>query len=635
MVGLATVAAPANAQYATGGTGAYRGQILWFDWGTALNDVPQAGVTVTNTTDVEGLPLAVTCTVGNIAGTGQPPHLVVTRPGEFWGDRLDDLYNIGGTDGANTMDIGLRNRQYATSSTFTFSCSATLDGATYPMQGLVFADAEATESNESIEATLPAGATLRVIERDRAAGCTSSQTVTRTGMTYVQSRPGGLGGCYAVGVYFMDGAVSASVGVHGGGLQAIALGVMLNVADYSDAPLSYGSAGHLPHMSWTGGELPEGQTDIYNATLATQVQPTSALLGALVDIESIAFASTTAMLDDGDGMDDEDSVDVAALVPPNRVMAGSSYSVPLTCVGASPVAGWIDFDRNGTFDADERSATTTCNGGSASLVWTVNGDIAAGQTYLRVRTAEAAADIADPTGLAGSGEVEDYALTIGEPLIRVSKVTTGDVGGPFSFLATNTRSQPDALTTTVEGTPVTGAAVSIDDLQSSVTLSEAAPPAGWELTAMACVDASGGAVANASYDIAGRQLTLPSTAWSAGSEIACTFTNTRMTADVALVKTVSPATAVRTGETVTYTLTASNNGPADVTNALLTDTPGAGLDCVQPGGSATCTASGGAACPSPTLSVGDITGPGVTLPSLPVGGTVVIAMQCLVTASGQ
>lgn len=119
----------------------------------------------------------------------------------------------------------------------------------------------------------------------------------------------------------------------------------------------------------------------------------------------------------------------------------------------------------------------------------------------------------------------------------------------------------------------------------------------------------------------------------AGDDLTCTFTNAMAMADVAVTKTASPTTVV-SGGVVDYTLVVTNNGPSNVTNVLLSDTPSAGLDCTLPSGTATCAATGGASCPSPTVPVSTLLGSGITLPTLPMGGQVTVTLQCRVTASG-
>lgn len=105
-------------------------------------------------------------------------------------------------------------------------------------------------------------------------------------------------------------------------------------------------------------------------------------------------------------------------------------------------------------------------------------------------------------------------------------------------------------------------------------------------------------------------------------------------ADLQVVKTATPD-PVLTGETITYTLVATNNGPANATDVVLTDLPGSGLDCTTlPNGTATCTATGGASCPAPTVPTSSLLGSGIVLPTLPVGGQVTVSFQCIATATG-
>ena len=67
--------------------------------------------------------------------------------------------------------------------------------------------------------------------------------------------------------------------------------------------------------------------------------------------------------------------------------------------------------------------------------------------------------------------------------------------------------------------------------------------------------------------------------------------------------------------------------------AVVSDTPGTGLDCPVAGNPITCSASGGAACPG-AASLPGLVGAGVAVPTLPVGGTVTFTVPCQVTASG-
>ncbi|MBJ7438020.1 MAG: DUF11 domain-containing protein [Sphingopyxis sp.] len=701
---------------------------------------------MTNTTNVAGQTLSVTCSLRNIAGSFPSPKLMTYRPGTYFEDGLDELYNIGGTNLSNTMDIGLITPGNGQSAAFDFSCSATLGGAPFALGGIVFADAETTSINEFSVLTLPAGATMRVIERARPAGCDAGYVIARNGSNYLYevAPPYNCAPERApVAVNFLDGVSTARIGLKGQGKQAIAVGVMVDAADYGDAPSSYGAAAHIPQTSWSGGEVVQGSTDIFSGsfTTATLVPSPNALLGTAIDIENAPFAGATATLDNTNGLDDEDGLDVAALAPLYRTMAGRSYNISIACSGNASVRGWIDFDRNGVFDSDERSASVNCNGTSAALNWVVPADIQPGQSYLRVRTAVEASEIADPVGVADSGEVEDYALEISDPRIRVAKITLGSAGGAFDFSASNTTVQPASLTTATAGVAITGAPLSIIDIGAAVQITETNLPVGWGMTGLNCINAGGGAISGIVYDGATRSATIPAgaltvnadvtctftnanlptlalsktwrgaaandtatliatggslnpllvstaatadetdtgipvkvevgdvfvlseelgasnsgsytgSAWScsggtltggntltigaadAALAIVCTITNTRQQTDLAVVKTVTPD-PVLSGQVVSYTIVATNNGPNPGNGALLQDIVGSGLDCTTPLPVADCVGSGGAACPSPTVPISVLLGSGITIGAFPVGGQITVMLQCTVTATGR
>lgn len=109
-----------------------------------------------------------------------------------------------------------------------------------------------------------------------------------------------------------------------------------------------------------------------------------------------------------------------------------------------------------------------------------------------------------------------------------------------------------------------------------------------------------------------------------------TDTDPASVADLQVVKS-TPATSASVGTPLTYTITASNLGPADVANAVLTDVANARLDCVTPSPTATCTATGAAACPAATVPVSALFGAGVTIPILPANnGQIQLTLTCVV-----
>jgi len=404
----------AEAQYATGGSGIYKGLIDWIPWGAAGTAIV-TGSTGGTTRTIDGQQLVTTCTVTSTSG-----DVVAYRPGNWTGDGLDDLYNIGGTGTSNQLVIGLANAVDGSLVSADVTCAATLDGAPVPLQGLVFADAEASNGlqGEYVEATPDGAATWRVIERFRTAGCPSSTQailgedatlrLVPDGVSCTQSTAGMAG---PTAVAFMEGATSATLSADGGGRSAIALGVVLG-ADFGDAPAGYGAAGAIIAPSWTGGEIPVGTTNVFDAgfALATPTPPSRARLGATADAEAASQPTPDAT---GDGAD-EDGIPAPPAIEAAR---GETYTLEdVSCTGPGAVAGWIDWDRSGTFEADERSAVVDCASGSVDLTWTVPDDAASAlgddRSFLRLRIGPDADSLESPTGLTTSGEVEDYAVTM-------------------------------------------------------------------------------------------------------------------------------------------------------------------------------------------------------------------------------
>ena len=87
--------------------------------------------------------------------------------------------------------------------------------------------------------------------------------------------------------------------------------------------------------------------------------------------------------------------------------------------------------------------------------------------------------------------------------------------------------------------------------------------------------------------------------------------------------------SVGAGASVNYTIVVSNDGPNSAANALIKDPTAAGLVCT----SLSCIATGGAICPSP-LTVGLLQGSGLSIPAFPANSTVLLLLNCHVSATG-
>jgi len=161
-------------------------------------------------------------------------------------------------------------------------------------------------------------------------------------------------------------------------------------ADYGDAPLSYDTAYHM------------------------YVVPASSIalrIGAGISYEVDEKVSAAANLDTND--------DGVSSFPPIST-ATTSYSLTVSVFNNTgsnaTLAGWIDFNLNGTYDSGERTSVTVSTSGSqqnVTLTWSGITIPNGGTSFARLRLASNASEVTNPTGKATDGEVEDYQLVIG------------------------------------------------------------------------------------------------------------------------------------------------------------------------------------------------------------------------------
>ncbi|WP_454832365.1 DUF6923 family protein [Pseudoxanthomonas wuyuanensis] len=218
--------------------------------------------------------------------------------------------------------------------------------------------------------------------------------------------------------------------------------------------------------------------------------------------------------------------------------------------------------------------------------------------------------------------------------VTLNKTTRLIAGGTFGFGLTNTGQATGSVSTTAVDTPTqvdgdNGTAgtnpFAVTDFGTDVVITENTLPAGWVLTDAACT--SGGTPVGSRSDSA---YTIPGGLIDASAEnFDCTFTNTPTTS-LGIDKTVSP-TAARVGDTVTYTIAVSNDGPGPGDGAVLRDPAVDGVDCAA--ATLSCSASGGAVCPA-TMDVATLQDAGLLIPVFPVGGALQFGMACTVTATG-
>ncbi|MEZ5191697.1 MAG: GEVED domain-containing protein [Nocardioides sp.] len=355
--------------------------------------------------------------------------------------------------------------------------------------------------------------------------------------------------------------------------------------DFSDAPASYNGSQAPVHVISglrLGSAVDEDNPDVRNATASP-------------------FPTAGA---NGDGGDE----DAFSSLPSVLIDPGSTYAltVPISGVTAnSRVCGWIDFNSNGTFETGERAcANVTAGATSAPLSWTVPAGMTAGTSYARFRIGETTAQINSPTGVADTGEVEDYTILFANrPQIILRKTTVGAAGGPFGFTLTNTTQAAGTVTTTVAGTPTqvdgdTGTAgvqaFTVQNPNSAATINESSLPAGWSLTGATCTDSGGATVGS----LSGTTYTVPGSATAPGSVVTCTFTNARPA--ITVDKQAGPindldGNGADAGDTINYSFVVTNTGQTTLTSVGVTDPKVGTVSCpattLAPGASTTCTAT--------------------------------------------
>ncbi|MFT3860586.1 GEVED domain-containing protein [Micropruina sp.] len=360
--------------------------------------------------------------------------------------------------------------------------------------------------------------------------------------------------------------------------------------DFGDAPSSYNGTQAPAHVIGDlklGSIIDEDNANTRNATASP-------------------FTGTGATGDDTDNLDDED-----AFTTLPGILAGEAndytLTVPLSGVSkAATVCGFIDIDRDGAFattTTERQCATVAAGATSATLTWPIAATTTAGSTYARFRTSYVATAAQSPTGLAASGEVEDYPVVMAvRPTIILRKTTLGAAGGPFGFTLTNTTQTTGTVTTTAAGTAVqvdgdtatTGTqAFSVATIGSAATINESTIPSDWALSSATCTNAAGTSVGS----LSGSTYTIPATATVLNAVITCDFTNGRPAITLDKTGTVNLGANGRAdaGDTVSYSFLVTNTGQTPLTSIAVTDTKVSSVSCpvtsLAIGASTTCTAT--------------------------------------------
>ncbi|WP_274427182.1 CshA/CshB family fibrillar adhesin-related protein, partial [Chelativorans sp. YIM 93263] len=453
--GLMFTAAPTQAaDYATGGSSEYRDDVLWLTWSDSAtyssSNRPELNVGATTSASIPvagGISLDVTCSLSSIThDPGGDEQLYAYRPGDWTGDSLDDLYNIGGTGTSNQLINGIMRSDGR--STFTVSCTATLGSDPYPLQGLVMADAESINNGPEYVQSTADGKWFAVEMRKNVSAGAYYAEKSADGRT-IRFGPGNDDNTAAISFLAFDTPapnVSMDFDIEGGGNTAIAIGLLAPYADFSDAPASYGEVMHLvSDLRFDSDNIPEdgNQYDINTNSYEPGgiLPPGNDYLGTRGPDTELEASHTDGA--DGETAEEEDAWPENYII--SVLQAGEELTETIQCTGTGTVAGWIDFDRSGTFDNPHERTDAQCSGGEAVLTWTIAQDLTVGVSYVRLRYSNNPTSLADPTGTATDGEVEDHSLTVIAPSLAISKSSNaaGDVwqvdeaGTSYQFTVTN------------------------------------------------------------------------------------------------------------------------------------------------------------------------------------------------------
>ena len=547
---------------------------------------------------------------------------------------------------SSNLPLGIANLQDSSTHQFQIDCSSYLvtsaskpaksqleslpNKVEVPMEGMVFADAESSSwhnphgQKEYISVSpLPyvsdQAVSFRLLESTRTEGCTTNSWVGKVTVSTPFGYRSGLKfrpdnaecssffnpGYGPSSVMLLSNTRSGYVEIHGGGKGAVALGIV-SYMDYGDAPESYGTAGSVFQPAWNGGELSNngdrnityGDTpyegdpgDWYNLSQAAdqgRVATTNSAvvrLGSLTDHNSSIPHTTDASGDDTADIDDEDALPASW----DRVIwtdIGKKWSQEITCSGnQTKVAGWVDWNRDGTFSAGERSEVTSCSDeGTATLTWTVpddakrstiNGNGAA--TFMRLRITGnlangQAAEDPQPTGIALNGEVEDHQVQVQLPNLTMVKQVDNTAAGSLGLSANDwTLTASPKSGKTASGAGGFDAAY-LPQGQTVLSESSSSPKAAGYKGTVTCVPhpKSDISVPVSTADAASKTLDLATGEW-----MQCTMVNTALPGQVVWSK-VDEAGKPLAGTVFTLASTSLNGGQKEV------------ADCVVAGGQATC-----------------------------------------------
>ena len=218
------------------------------------------------------------------------------------------------------------------------------------------------------------------------------------------------------------GASEIGLYIASGGKQSAMLGFF--PLDEGDAPESYGKATHS--IATVDGITGKKVSQPYLGHLSPDMDENNALDWTGDDKATTADEGIDQLLPTELKGKTNELIKMDRTKPGNYTMTVEAHT---DGAPQAHIYGWVDFNQNGTFDEDERSdLATITKDGAVTLSFTKSKtyiDPSVKELGVRLRIAKDAAQIESPTGMAFSGEVEDFKTQITHPPKGEVKETTG------------------------------------------------------------------------------------------------------------------------------------------------------------------------------------------------------------------
>ncbi len=303
-------------------------------------------------------------------------------------------------------------------------------------------------------------------------------------------------------------------------------------------------------------------------------------------------------------------------------------TVTTTLIAGTPVAGGVRYNQQASTDVQNGIGTDNKYEAYAHYTTPITTLSIIGGNIL----GSAGCDSAN-AGCQRQNSYTFFPVDSNVPSLTVRKISNGGTG-TFTFTGNNGWvTQP--VTTAVNGATVTSQSEALLNPNTATTLTESAPT-GFSLQSITCTGLPAGGTATPTVNgVNGGSVLLNAAATAPGTvaaptNIICTFTNRKLAANLAITKTDGTTTAVA-GSTISYTITATNNGPDTAEGAILRDTTSTGLSCTT----VTCSSTAVGMCPAASFPFANLAAGILISPNFPVGATATLVVTCGVVATGQ